>query len=505
MGIFQSHRDVGDRCATPKSTGCFVFAGHAEFDPAKQQYRITSGGENIWARSDAFHYAWKKVSGDIDLQAEVAFEGGIRETHRKAILMIRQTLEPDSPYVDIAVHGDGLTSLQWRATPGGLTLETRSSVMGLKSGLRGPRRIRIERRSDTFEVFAADEGEPLNSIRALRLVLRDPVYVGLGVASHDAKRLETADFTNVEFRNQPERHIIRSKLSIYDLGTRSVKVIYTADKRFEAPNWSPDGKYLLFNAEGGLWRLPLNGSEAAGQPQKVLQDPDVSFNNDHGISPDGKMLALSGSGGPQQGSAVYVANADGSNLRRLTPKTPSYFHGESPDGKWLAFVGQRDENFDIYRVRSDGGPEERLTSNKGYDDGPEYSPDGKWIYFNSDRNGHFQIWRIPAEGSGDGDAKAEQVLESETPDWFPHVSPDGKRIVFISFPKGTLGHPANRNVELRLIPAPGDRVRPVEATTLVKLFGGQGTMNVNSWGPDSNQFAFVSYEYIVDLSRPPAQ
>jgi Tol biopolymer transport system component len=178
----------------------------------------------------------------------------------------------------------------------------------------------------------------------------------------------------------------------------------------------------------------------------------------------------------------------------MTPLAPSYFHGWSPDGRWLAFVGQRDKNFDLYRIAAAGGEEQRLTWNAGYDDGPDYSPDGKWIYFNSDRSGSWDIWRIPATGAGKDDKRAQQVTKDEFEDWFPHPSPDGKWMVFISFPKGTKGHPAGQNVILRLMPLPGAKLKPAAIKELVKLFGGQGTMNVSSWSPDSKKFAFVSYE-----------
>jgi Tol biopolymer transport system component len=216
-------------------------------------------------------------------------------------------------------------------------------------------------------------------------------------------------------------------------------------------------------------------------------------NNDHGISPDGKMFAISAAM-EKQPSRMYLAAADGSGGHMMTPKSPSYYHGWSPDGKWLAFVGKRDGNFDLYRMAVTGGEEQRLTSNAGYDDGPDYSPDGKWIYFNSDRSGSWDIWRMPATGAGKDDKRAQQVTNDEKEDWFPHPSPDGKWLVFISFPKGTKGHPGGQYVVLRMMPMPGAKLKPAAIKELIQVFGGQGTMNVNSWSPDSKKFAFVSYE-----------
>jgi Tol biopolymer transport system component len=283
----------------------------------------------------------------------------------------------------------------------------------------------------------------------------------------------------------------RSLVSIYDLASKSVEVIFTADTVWEAPNWSRDGQFLMVNSGGNLYRLP---ARKGAQPEKIDLGSIAGCNNDHGISPDGKQIAISARGNAG-GSQVYLANADGSNPRLMTPQAPSYYHGWSPDGKWLAYTAQRDKNFDIYRLpAAGGGVEERLTTNPGLDDGPDYSPDGKWIYVNSDRTGNFDIWRFPAGGAGENDKNAQQVTSDEWEDWFPHPSPDGKWMVFVSFEKGTQGHPANRNVALRMMPLPGAKLTTPKIEILTRLFGGQGTINVNSWSPDSKRFAFVSYE-----------
>jgi Tol biopolymer transport system component len=288
----------------------------------------------------------------------------------------------------------------------------------------------------------------------------------------------------------PSRY--RSKVTIFDLTTRQSKVVYSADQVIEAPNWSRDGKFLLVNTGGNLYRLPL-----AGEPklEKIeLGEGGYRCNNDHDFSRDGKLLAFSASSAASRQSQVYLAQADGSGVKPMTPLAPSYFHGWSPDAKWLAFVGQRDGRFTLFRVPAAGGPEERLTA-KGYDDGPEYPPDGKWIYFNSNRNGGWDIWRIPPDGSGPDDAKAERVTGDDVEDWFPHFSPDGKWLLIFGFPHGTENHNDKMDgVVLRLMPAPGDKLGAAHPEELVKFFGGQGTINVNSWSPDSKKFAYVVYE-----------
>ncbi len=275
---------------------------------------------------------------------------------------------------------------------------------------------------------------------------------------------------------------VTSHVTVLTLDGGAKRVVYSAPRKFEAPNWSPDGKYLLLNSEGKLWRLPLAGGEA----ELVNTGKVTGINNDHGISPDGKLLAISA-------GQIYVLPAAGGTPRQVTQLTPSYYHGWSPDGKTLAYCARRDGNFDIYTIPVAGGAERRLTTHAGYDDGPDYSPDGKWIYFNSDRAGNWDVWRMPADGAGPDDVKAERITHDEHEDWFPHPSPDGKWLLFLSFPKGTKGHPANKDVALRLMPLPGATPPRTEIREVVRLFGGQGTLNVNSWSPDSKRFAYVAY------------
>ena len=281
-----------------------------------------------------------------------------------------------------------------------------------------------------------------------------------------------------------QRPPVKSFVTVCNVADSSKRVIFTAEGFYQAPNWSPDGKYLLLNTPGKLWRLSLHG-----KIEPVDTGAVKGINNDHGISKDGKWFAISAGN-------IYVLPSSGGAPRQVTELTPSYFHGWSPDGRWLAYRAKRDDNFDIYRVPVNGGAEQRLTSHSGYDDGPDYSPDGKWIYFNSNRSGSWDIWRMPADGAGPGDGKAERITSDDYEDWFPHPSPDGKRLVFISFEKGIPDHPANKNVTLRAMALPGRKAGKPKIAEIVKLFGGQGTINVPSWSPDSTQLAFVSYQLI---------
>jgi len=491
LGPFESNTDVG---ITPQK-------GKVEFDGASE-YKVTGGGDNMWAATDAFHYVWKKVSGDIALTADVHFIGTGAVAHRKAALMIRQTLDPDSAYADVALHGDGLTSLQYRLTAAAQTLETKQEA---KSDLTAPVHIRIERRGDRFTMLAGKTGGQLTTTGPATVALHDPVYIGLAVYSHDANVLETAVFSNVNLQTlppaRPPQPRYSSQIAIFDIRDKSTRTLYQADTVWEAPNWSPDGKYLLTNSGGRLYRILVDGAGNA-TPEAVSIDTSLRLNNDHAPSPDGKQIAFSASSATSRGSQVYLANADGSNVRLMVSETPSYFHGWSPDGKYLAYVHQHPgangapANYDIFRIPAAGGASEQLDSNPGYDDGPDYSPDGKWIYFNSDRAGGWDVWRIPADGAGPGDQKAEQVTSDDLEDWFPHPSPDSKWLLFLSFAKGTATHNDKLpGTQLRMMPLPGAHfAKTPQIQVVTTFFGGQGTINVNSWSPDSKRFAYVIYE-----------
>jgi TolB protein len=288
---------------------------------------------------------------------------------------------------------------------------------------------------------------------------------------------------------------LRSRLFIYDMRDGSSHLVYTADSIWEAPNWSPDGSYLISNSGGAIYKFALK-QDGTAEPQKLAIPEDYRCNNDKAISPDGKKLAFSATLPPGRSSQVFLADADGSNVRMMVSDSPSYFHGWSPDNQTLAFVAQRNKSgqYDIYSLPAAGGVEKRLTFNVHQDDGPDYSPDGRWIYINSNRSGKEAIWRFPADGAGHNDSKAEMVVNDGFEDWFPHLSPDGTKMVYIGYPSGTATHdPRTVSIEIKLV-AIGKGKVATSQKTLVKGIGGQGTMNVNSWAPDSMRFAYVTYE-----------
>jgi TolB protein len=284
-----------------------------------------------------------------------------------------------------------------------------------------------------------------------------------------------------------------SRIMVFDLVSGTSQLLYTGQGIWEAPNWSRDGRSLLVNSGGRLYTLPVTG---ASGPAPLALETSLRCNNDHDYSADGKQLAFSASSPSSSQSQVYVADADGRNARVVVSPQPSYFHGWSPDGKYLAFVAMRDgTQYDLYRVPAGGGAEQRLTTATRHDDGTDYTRDGAWIYFNSDRAGGNDIWRMPPDGAGPNDARAERITGDEWEDWFPHPSPDGKWLVFVSYPPGTQGHNArNLQVQLRRIPLPAKQAAPGKPEALATVTGGQGTMNVNSWSPDGKKFAYVTFE-----------
>jgi Tol biopolymer transport system component len=339
----------------------------------------------------------------------------------------------------------------------------------------------------------AHPGEPLQTIGSVTLAdMPDEVLAGLFIGSHNPEVVEEGRMWNVRI-DQPvpddynpgsQGFALGCRLETMDVFSGKRKVIYEEPGRFEAPNWMPDGKSLIINKGGLLYKIPVGG----GQLEKINTGQVTRNNNDHGISFDGKTLAISShrEGQPGGGSAVYTVPITGGEPKQVTEKTPSYWHGWAPNNKEVVFVGMREgKDYDIYKISVNGGPEIKLTNNKGtHADGPEYSPDGKYIYYNGSQSGTMQIWRMKPDGSGN-----EQLTFDEYNNWFPHISPDGKWIVYISFPSEipVNGHPSYKRVTLKLMPVSGGAPRAI-----AYLYGGQGTINVPSWSPDSKSIAFVS-------------
>jgi TolB protein len=481
VGIFQNHADIGN----PK------IKGSVAYDEKMQSYSIKSGGYNIWFNRDEFQYVYNKVKGDFILTANVKLVGEAKEGHRKIGWMVRASDQDDAAQISAVVHGDGLTVMQWRRLRGAFMRDPQDEIYSIKKNVQV---IQVERLGKTFIMRIANPGEPLQEIgRTDMIEMPDEALAGLFVCSHNPDVQEEGMAWNVRMeRTVPDTYdgysdgILSSRLEIINVFDGQRKIIFQDSGRFEAPNWMADGKKLLFNQGGSIYTIPIEG----GVPEKLNTGNLSRNNNDHVISFDGKMLAISNhrDGMPGGGSTVYYLPITGGDPKMVTDSTPSYLHGWNPNGKELVYTAQRISSspaYNIYKKAINGGPEVQLTFNKsGLADGPEYSPDGKYIYYNATTTGTMQIWRMKPDGSGQ-----EQITFDELNNWFAHISPDGKWMTILSFQPTVApdDHPFYKRVMLRLLPVSGGAPK-----VIAYLYGGQGTINTPSWSPDSKRVAFVS-------------
>jgi len=471
IGLFDANADVGNP----------IKKGSVNYNPETQVYKMECGGKNMWANNDQFHFLWKKIKGDFSITATIRFIGKGIDPHRKIGIIARNELVPNSPYADACVHGEGLTSLQFRLKD---TSQTEQIVMPSNQ----PLNIELQRNGNLFTFYAATEGENYKQV-SKELVLNDELYAGLFICSHNENVVEQAEFSNVRIIIPPKkgfipyRDYIGSHIEVMDVFTGQRKILHSASNSLQAPNWTRDGKYLIYNSEGLLYKYDLKKS--------IIEKLNTGFanqnNNDHVLSFDGKKIAISNHVGEKRISTLFVLPVSGTdNPIQITSVDSghSYLHTWSPDGKTLVFTGQRKNQYDIWAVDIKTKKETQLTNTPTLDDSPEYTPDGKWIYFNSVRTGTMKLWRMKPDGSNQ-----EQITFDEYNDWFPHISPDGKWIVYLSFPKeiGPAEHPWYQKIYLRLMPLNGGVPK-----NIAYVFGGQGTINVPSWSPDSKRIAFVS-------------
>ena len=473
LGLFEGHGDIG-KVEQP---------GSVQYDPADQSYRVTG---SCAPESGGFHALWKRMAGDFILHARASLPGDTGTGPGLTLgWAVRARLDGGSPYVSAVLNGDGRASLQVRRAVGGSTEDVQSPVL---ASITAADVVQLERRGNRYRMSVARFGDPFVAAEVEDIEVGGEVYVVLFVASQG----ERVSFSNVRIvvpapdDAVPHRDLLGSHLEILDVASGQRRIVYTSTLPFEAPNWTPDGKALIYNSAGRLYRFDL----ATLTPQVIDTGFATRNNNDHVLSFDGTMLGISNHSEEDEGnSIIYTLPVSGGTPKRVTAQGPSYLHGWSPDGKFLVYTGMRGSGADIYRIGVDGGEETRLTSAPGLDDGSEYTPEGRYIYFNSVRSGRMQIWRMHPDGSGQ-----EQVTDDEYNNWFAHISPDGRRIVFLSYGQDVApgDHPPYKHVYLRVLPADGGDAQQIAPRVVAYVYGGQGTINVPSWSPDSTRVAFVS-------------
>ena len=460
--------------------------GKTEYNAQLQQYTLSAS--KLGGSVDSYigsHMVYRVVEGDFIIRAHLKYD----ENPGAIGLVAKEQAKTEAPGIYAVCRSDGEAELMhWNGKYG-------SSLY--LDGSTATQIIQLERKGNQWIVSAASQGRPFAITQINNLELGDRILVGLFVGAEDLNRKKAATFYNVRLIKPPKpEHVpyqdyLGSHIEVMNVESAHRKVVHTAPNSLQAPNWMLDDHVFTYNADGFLYDFDLR----TGVSTKINTDFADRNNNDHVHSFDGTRMGISHAPEDEGHSIIYTIPRNGGTPQRVTPLGPSYLHGWSPDGRYLVYTGRRGEAWDLYRIPAEGGEEERLTDAPGLDDGSEYSPDGQYIYFNSNRTGTMQIWRMKADGS-----EQEQLTFDEFQDWFPHISPDGQWMVFISYlpevPSGS--HPFYKQVYIRLMPVSGGDPR-----VIAYVYGGQGTMNVPNWSPDSKRIAFVSNSDFLNFSKKP--
>ena len=473
-GIFENQTNIGKPAKL----------GTVDFNSQTEDYKLTGSGLNMWFGMDQFQYLYKSIQGDFILRTRVRFIGEGVEPHRKVGWIVRNNLSGNSPHVNATVHGDGLTSLQYRKTIGAETKEIVSTDTA-------PDIIQLERKGNTYIMSTAKFGEPFSTVKIDSIKLENQVFVGIYICSHNPDVVEEAIFSNVRIIKPVAdtfveyQDYIGSNMEIMNVINGQRKVLFRSSHAIQSPNWINHDKVLVYNSNGFLYRYRFR----TGEVRQMNTGFAVKINNDHVFSFDEKILGISNHNENDDGnSAIYLMNSKGDSVPKQITRDghgASYLHGISPDNKTLLFTGNRNGKYNIYGIDVASREEFQLTDTDGLDDGSEYSPDGAYIYFNSNRTGSMKLWRMLPDGTN-----PEQLTFNDNyKDWFPHISPDGKWIAFISFPPEiALGeHPFYKQCTLRIMPSSGGVPK-----IIAYIYGGQGTFNAPSWSEDSKRIAFVT-------------
>ena len=476
IGVFKNTLTIGDNS----------YSGFAHYSESDQTYTIKGNGFGVGESEDAFHLLWNSVQGDFILRAEIHHPtmGIDKKTDMVYGWSVRNTISPDSEMLTLSVHSNNGTLISNRTAKGGVS--TSEKLSGLSSDI-----IQVERVNGKFTIRLAQFGEPLIIYELPDVNLRNEVLAGLFVHSSNPDEAAEVSFRNVRIvkpfpeNEQRYQRYLGSRMEVLDVRTGMREVLFESEHSVQAPNWTVDGEKLIYNSNGYLYNYRLSD----GQITYLNTGFATNNNNDHVITFDGEQIAISHHVPHDNNqSTIFIMPIEGSDTPRQVTKSGAghaYLHGISPDNQTVIFTGWRNNKFDIYAADVNTMEETQLTDTPFLDDGSEYSPDGEFIYFNSNRTGAMQLWRMKADGT----EQTQLTFDENFNDWFPHISPDGKWILFISYGTDVESgdHPFYKHVTLRLMPISGG-----DPEIVAYLYGGQGTINVPSWSPDSRYVAFVS-------------